>query len=220
MHRLGPGIRVLSLVLLCMVVLPSHLAMGQEAEATGLDLLCPLVEHERQRALDDARLELDLVKNEFRSRSNVFDMVEDLWEVRSIEREVYLDYKRLRDRTGVRIKQVQSQIAQQQAIAEQYEIVCGRLRGAPQPEDPAARLATLQGEYRRLDCEILKWDAEIAKIDHDVYAEIVEASRTMSENEIKSRYELILDEYDLVQSQARLEGYRRRARECRAKLAG
>ncbi len=195
-------------------------APGQETEATGLDLLCPLLEHERQRALDDARLELELVKNEFQSRSDVFDMVEELWRVRSIERETYLDYKRLRDRTGVRIKRVQSQIAQQQAIAEQYELVCGRLRGAAQPEDPAARLATLQAEYRRLDCELLKWDAEIARVDHDVYAEIVEASRTMSESEIKSRFELILDEYDLVQSKARMEGYRRRARECRAELSG
>ncbi len=193
--------------------------MGQQADATGLDPLCPLVEHERQRALDDSRLELDLVKNEFQARSDVFDMVEQLWEARSIEREVYLDYKRLRDRTGVRIKRVQSQIAQQQAIAEQYEIVCGRLRGASLPEGPTARLATLQGEYRRLDCELLKWDMEIARIDRDVYAEIVEASRTMSERRIKSRFELILDEYELVQSQARLEGYRRRARECRAKLA-
>ncbi len=72
-------------------------AQAQSAGPGGLDLVCPLVEHERQRDLEDHQSELELVENEYHAISRVFDMVEKLWKVRSIEREAYLDYKRRRE---------------------------------------------------------------------------------------------------------------------------
>ena len=179
--------------------------------------MCPLVEYERQADLQDSLVELELVENEYRARSQVFEMIEKLWVARSIEQEAYLDYRRPRDRTKVRIARLTAQIAQQESIVEQYTLTCSRIRGTPVDRLPE-KIAKLQAGYRRLDCEILARDAEIAEIDYEFDRQILKATRTLNERNVKSRYELVIDEYDLSQSKARSESYRRRAKECEKQL--
>ena len=140
-------------------------------------------------------------------------MIEQLWQARSIEREVYLDSKRLRDRTQASIARVETQIAQQASIAKQYALTCGRLRGEP-VDRLDERVRELQAEYRRLDCELLARDLDIARIDRA----FDEAKLGLVNGNIKSRYELVIDEYDLSQSNARVESYQARQVACRAQL--
>jgi len=193
-------------------------AHAQAIDLTGLDLVCPLVEHERQRDLEDSLVELELVENEYRARKQVFEMIEKLWGARSIEQEVYLDYKRLRDRTKVRIPRLTARIAQQKNIVEQYALTCSQIRGSL-VDRLSEKIAELQAEYRRLDCELLARDAEIADIDYEFDQAILEATRVLSQQNIKSKYDLVIDEYDLSQSRARSESYRRRTKECKKQLA-
>jgi hypothetical protein len=72
-------------------------ARSQAADVGGLNDVCSLVEHERQRDLADSESNLELIENEYRPRGKVFEMLEKLWKTRSIEREAYLDCKRLLD---------------------------------------------------------------------------------------------------------------------------
>ncbi len=210
-------LRTLSL-LFCVACSAVSTAYAQSAGPGGLDLVCPLVEHERRRALENSQFELELVENEYRARGAVFDMIEKLWVVRSIEREVYLDYKRLRDRTKVRIARLIAQISQERSIVEQYALTCAQVRGQP-IDHVAEKIDELQAEYRRLDCELLARDAEIADIDYEFDKAVLEATRTLNERNIKSKYELVIDEYDLSQSKARSESYRRRTAICKKRLA-
>lgn len=193
-------------------------AHAQATGTSGLDLVCPLVQYERHRDLADSVADLELVENEYRARLEVFAMIEKLWEARSVEREVYLDYKRLRDRTKVRIARLKTRIAQQTIVVEQYELTCDQVRGEV-AEGLHERIEALQAEYRRLDCELLGRDTEIAQIDYAFDRQILEATRTLAAENIKSNYELVIDEYDLSQSQARLETYRRRTALCKKNLA-
>ena len=180
-------------------------------------MVCPLVEYERQRDLHDSQIELELVENEYRARSRVFEMIEKLWAASSIQQEDYLDYRRLRDRTRVRIARLTVRIAQQENVVEQYALTCSHVRGTPVDRLPE-KIASLHAEYRRLDCEILARDAQIAEIDYEFDRQVLTATRTLNERNITSRYELVIDEYDLSQSEARLKSYRRRAKRCKKKL--
>jgi hypothetical protein len=193
-------------------------ASAQVPVVGGLDLVCPFAEHERQRALQDFKFELELVENEYRARKKVFDMIERLWAVHSIEKEIYLDYKRLRDRTKVRVARLTTQIAQQASIVEQYALACGQIRRETTIDDVSARIHELQAEYRRLDCELLDRDSKIADIDREFDEAILKATRTLVEGNIKTQFELVIEEYDFSQSKARSESYRRRAKACRTQL--
>ena len=193
-------------------------ASAESSEPTGLDLVCPLVEHERQRELEDSQIERELVEHEYRARVEIFEMIEKLWAVRSVEREIYLDSKRKRDRTKVSIARLTTQIAQQESILAQYRLSCSQVRGEAVP-DISERIQELQAEYRRLDCELLARDAEIAKVDYAFDKAMLDATRTLAEGNIKSRYDLVIDEFDLRHSKARLESYTRRTKTCRQKLS-
>ncbi len=209
--------RRLAVLMLCLFGTALAGSPAKASDAAGL--VCPLAEHERQRTLEDFKVDLELVKNEYVARKKVFDMIKKLWAVRSIEREIYLDYKRHTDRTKVRVARMRTVIAQQSSIVEQYALACAQALG-PKDEVPvSARVEELQAEYRRLDCKLLDRDSEIADIDRNFDAAILETTRTLAEQNIKTRFELEIEEYDLSQSKARSNSYRRRAKECRKQLA-
>lgn len=184
----------------------------------GLDLVCPLLEHESQRLLQDYELDLELVENEHQARRKLFDMVEALWAVRSIEKEIYLDYKRLRDRTKIRVARVGAQIARQKSISQQYVLSCAQARGEASAEDVTEQLQSLVADYRTSDCELLARDAEIAEVDMAYDAAMLEATRVLVDSNISTKFELVVKQYNLSQSRARVEGFRRRARSCKAAL--
>ncbi len=192
-------------------------AADAAGETPGLDLVCPLELHERERDLADSRIEKTLTENQHRAQARVFEMIERLWATRAIEQEVYLDQKRLRDRTKVRITRLGLQIEQDRRALDQLELACADVRGEP-VEDLAQRVRSLQSEVRRLDCDLLAKDAEIADIDRAFDEEMLAATKILVERNIKSRHDLVLDEYALSQSKARSESYRARARACRSRL--
>jgi hypothetical protein len=198
--------------------LPVSATWAQVSERGGLDLICPLVEHERQRALEDYELELALVESEYQARKKVFAMVEKLWAVRSIEREVYLDYQRLHDRTKVRAGRAAVRIEQQKSIVEQYQLTCGQVRGETTVGDIQERIESLQRRYRRIDCDLLDKDLEIAEIDYKYDAEVLSSTQTLVANNIKTKFQLVIEEFDLSQSKSRVDGFRRRASACKTRL--
>ena len=210
-------IRIL-LLLLCLGVATADSSSAQPLDPVGLDLVCPLVAYERQQVLEDSQFEVELAENELRARKRVFEMVEKLWQARAIEQEIYLDYKRLHDRTKARLSLLATQIAQQRTAVEQYELVCKEVRSESN-SDPQEKITRLQHEYRRLDCELLARQAELAEIDYVFDKAILEATRALAEGNIKSRYELVIDEYDLSQSKAKHESYRNRMILCKKRLA-
>ncbi|MAG32008.1 MAG: hypothetical protein CL908_14085 [Deltaproteobacteria bacterium] len=215
---LRPRLARLARLTLCLAGAAFVSTAAQASDTGGLDFVCPLVEHERQRLLEDSKVELELVENEYLARKKIFEMIERLWAAHSIERETYLDYRRLRDRTKVRVARLTIQIAQQKGIVEQYVLACAQNRGARTATLVSARVEELQAEYRRLDCELLDRDSEVAEIDREFDEAILQATRTLADQNIKTRYELVVEEYDLSQSKARSDSYRRRAMECRKQL--
>ena len=113
---------------------------------------------------------------------------------------------------------MKAQIARQKSIVEQYELTCSEVREEKKVREVKDRIAALHTQYRRLDCELLDRDVEIAAIDYEFGSAILSATRTLVENNIKTKFELVIEEYDLSQSRARVDGYRRRAKACRKRL--
>jgi DNA-binding LacI/PurR family transcriptional regulator len=113
---------------------------------------------------------------------------------------------------------MKAQIAQQKSIVEQYELICGEEREEKTVGEVKERIAALHAQYRRIDCELLNRDVEIAAIDYDYDAAILSATRTLVESNIKTKFELVIEEYDLSQSKERVDGYRSRAKACRKRL--
>ncbi len=203
----------------CLASVVVSAAHAQSIDSRGLDLVCPLVEHESLRHLEDARFNLELLENEYRARLRIFEMIQKLWDARSIDQEAYLDYKRLRDRTKARIARSTTQISQRSRMAEQYALTCAQVRGESIGQIQK-KIDDLQAEYRRLDCVLLARDSAIAEIDYEFDRAILKSTRTLAERNIKSRYELVLEEYDLSQSKARFDSYRARTTACKRRLAG
>jgi len=223
-NRCGFSPRSITLLLLLASAAP-RVAHAESVDLDGSRLLCPLVLHERQRDLEDARFKLELTENEYLARKRLFVMIDKLWEARSIERELYLDYKRLRDRTWVRSKRLETRIAQLDSETKQVALACdqgGKSQSDASENEPldtiAKKIDVLQAEYRRLDCELLARDLEIAAIDHEFDRAVLEATRAFIEGRIKSRYELVIDEFAHDQSKARVESFATRARACRKRL--
>lgn len=199
------------------------LALPGAACAEGFERICSLLEHERQRDLEDLEIELELVRAEHRARSRVFEMIESLWDVHAVEQEIYLDYKRQRDRTGVLARRFETEIGQKKVEIERFEAVCGSSGAAPAAGGPAVpievrieeRIEELQDRYLRFECELLARDVEIAEVDLTFHAAMYEATRVLNERNVKARVDLVVDEFDLEQARARVEGFRRRASACR-----
>ena len=66
---------------------------------------------------------------------------------------------------------------------------------------------------------MLARDWEIAEIDYEFDKAVLDATRTLADSNIKSKYELVIDEYDLSQSKARVESYKSRTASCKKRLA-
>jgi hypothetical protein len=218
-HHGAPRKWIAAATTFMLLLVSGSIAFAEATDPVGLDFVCPLVEHERKRVLENYELERKLVESEYESRRRVFEMVEKLWAVRSIEKEIYLNYKRLRDRTRVRADRMGVLINQQQSIVGQYALSCRQTDGESESLDIIEQIETLQEQYRRIDCELLDKDLEIAGIDHAYDLEILNATRKLVENNIKTKFELVNDEFDLEQSKARVEAYRLRARACKKNLA-
>ncbi len=186
--------------------------------AGGFDRLCPLLDHDERRELEDLELELRLTKTELRARERVYAMVEALWKVRAVEQEIYLDYRRMRDRTRVRVDRVATAIEQQRAVVAQYDLICEGAGAATADAESSAKIDELNAEYRRRECELLGHDVAIAEVDLAFHAAVLEATRSLNQGNVKSKFELVLDESDADQAKARVDAYRRRAKSCRAQL--
>ncbi len=186
----------------------------------GFDRLCPLLDHEEHRELQDLELSLELARTELRARERVFEMVEALWQVRAVEQEIYLDYRRQRDRTRVRVDRIETEIEQQQTVVAQYDLICDGRKASAANAESTAEIDALNERYRELECKLLGYDVAIAEVDYAFHSAVLEATKTLNLGNVKSKFDLVLDEADAAQAKSRVEGYRRRARGCRAQLEG
>jgi hypothetical protein len=101
-------------------------------------------------------------------------------------------------------------VSQRETALEQYGLACGD----DATDEAAARVEKLQVLYRSLECELLGKDAEIAAIDAAYDEAVLESTRILADGNVKTKFELVVEEYALSQSAARMKEYVRRARRC------
>ena len=155
--------------------------------------------------LDETRLEL---------AEEILVLLDGLWKNDAVERLIYLEGKHHRDVAKVSLKRARRRLERQQAVVEQYRLVCS----APLSEEraPETRRALEQAyqRYLEVDCEVRALDLAIVEVNLGHHQENLKSALDLREDEIVSREQVILAKRDVELMLKQLEQARQRAARC------
>ncbi len=177
----------------------------------GLDPLCPFLLQERQIELDNLELAVQLDQTRLGVAEEVFVLLDGLWNNDAVERLAYLAGKHHRDTARVSLERARRRVERQQAVVEQYRLVCS----TPVEE----QLSSAYRRYRETDCEVRALDIKVIEINLEHHRENLASILDLLENEVASRHQVILEERDVELMQKQLEQARQRAARCRQEIA-
>ncbi len=177
----------------------------------GLVALCPFVLHERQTELDDLELAVQLDGTRLELAEETLVLLDGLWKNDAVERLIYLEGKHHRDVAKISLRRARRRLERQQAVVEQYRLVCSDLFA--EERAPAKRRALEQAYQRYLDsdCEVRALDVAVIEVNLGHHQENLKSALDLRKNEIVSRKQVILAERDVELMLEQLEQARQRA---------
>ena len=95
------------------------------AADTVLGADCRLVLDEESNERDVIALQLDTARSELVAAEEVFSLLDSLWKNDATERLRYLRGKHQRDRASIVVDRLEQMLARQDALVEQYRVICG-----------------------------------------------------------------------------------------------
>jgi hypothetical protein len=207
-----PG-RYLAAVLLAIMVIATP--------GSALDLpgpVCDVLIHENLVELEDARIAVDLARSNYAAYEKIFAMIEELWAAGTIPRMEFLRAKYDRDAADLGLEEADLILQRQDALVEQYRIVCGEsaFRIGTSEQANAIREAYLR--YRRADCASLAKKIEIAGTRLEFSNEFLQRTLQLRRERFATNTQVILAELDVEREEKSLADARRRTAVCRAGL--
>jgi hypothetical protein len=200
------------------IVVFSIFPMSVVAESSSDDWLrfvCETGIREEQLELDDARLEVDLSGQALAAYEEIYSQIAQLWEQDAIERMVYLEARYDRDAARLALERAGLLLERQEALIEQYRIVCGQTGARGDAARTKQELDRQIEAYREADCEARAKAVEVAKVNLAFDREWLASILELREADVATRPQVILAELELEQEQVRLADAERRARICR-----
>jgi len=183
---------------------------------SGLDLLCPLLLFERETELDDLELAIHLDETQLKLANELYEFQDGLWKQDMTERLVYLAAKHHRDVAEVSVERAKKRLERQQALVEEYRLVCDSLAAGGNGEDRSRAIAEAHRRYLARDCEVRELDVAVIKVNLGHHQENLQSARDLRKNDIASREQVMYAERDVEMMLEELEQARKRAEHCEA----
>ena len=180
--------------------------------------LCRLLLQEERSERDDLELDVELAGTELVAAEEIFGLLDRLWKEDAVERILYLAGKHDRDAAKLEREHRTLLLERQDALIEQYRLLCDLPSGEIAEEKRSAVDRTYL-RYLSLDCDRLAKEVAIAQIDLAYRQEVLESVRDLRKNDVATRQDVVLAERNVELARKRNEQGGRRVEACRRELA-
>ncbi len=180
----------------------------------GLAALCPFLLHERRTELDDLELAIQLDETRLELAEEIFVLFDGLWKNDLVERLLYLEANHHRDVAEVSLERARRRLARQQAVVEQYRLVCSAPLAQERAPDDRRALEQAYRRYLDADCEVRVLDVKVVEVNLGHHQENLKSALDLRENDIASRQQVLIAERDVELMLKQLEQARQRAARC------
>ena len=175
------------------------------AAATATTQTCALLVSEARFDLDDLREREHLATIRLAADQAIFELIEPLWEARSIERLRFLAAKYDRDRARLSVRRAAVASSRAAAKLEVLEGGC-EITSATGEKSPDG--------FEALGCELVRKRKEMAALNLTYRKEVLESTEQLRRLELATAQELIQAQYDLDLAKSRLRSHTSRLSEC------
>ena len=190
------------------------LGSGAAAEETILRADCRLVLEEERQQRDAVALELDLARSELVAAEEVFGLLDRLWEVDATERLRYLSGKHQRDRASIGVERLGRLLEQQEALLEQYRLICDAGGSKEQTEEERNAIDRAWRRYRVAECKARGHDVAVAEVDLAYRLEVLASFRDLREHDVATRQDIVYSERDVEMARKQLAQAKRLVETC------
>ncbi len=201
-------------MVLCVVTCTLSLPLPAGAQ-DGFAGLCPLFLQQEQTELEDLELAVQLDEIRLGVAEEIFALLDGLWQNDLVERLPYLGGKHRRDVAALSLDRTRRQRARQQAVIDQYRLVCSAPSSGTQSADDRQALERARERYLDADCAVRELDVAAFEVDLAYHQEVLESARDLRRSDIASRQQVLFAEQDMQTTLDELEQARQRTARCR-----
>ena len=176
--------------------------------------LCPFFLHERQSELEDLELAIQLDQTRLELAEEIFVLLDGLWKNDAVQRLVYLAGKHHRDVAKVSLERARRRLERQQAVVEQYGLICSTLFTAEGAAEQRRALEQAYQRYLEADCEVRVLDVAVIEVNLGHHQENLKSALDLRRNDVASQQQVILAERDVELMLKQLAHTRQRAAGC------
>lgn len=177
---------------------------------------CRVVLEEERQDRDVVALELDLARSELVAAEEVFGLLDRLWKSDATERLRYLSGKHQRDRTSITVERLENLLEQQEALIEQYQLICDADGSKAKTEEERRSIDKAWQRYRAAQCEVRMREVALAEVDLAYRLEVLASFRDLREHDVATRQDIVYSERDVEMSRKQLAQAKRLVAGCRA----
>lgn len=193
-------------------------AWAPSSAETILRADCRVVLEEERQERDAAVLQLDLARSELVAAEEVFGLLDRLWKNDATERLRYLSGKHQRDRASISVERLEQLLTQQEALIEQYRLICDAAESGAQSGDERRAIDRAWQRYRRAECEGYGREIALAEVDLAYHLEVLASFRDLREHDVATRQDIVYSERDVEMSRKELAQAKRLVEGCRQEL--
>jgi len=204
--------RLLSAALLA-ITIHAVPATAQEWSAS----VCKVVIFEETTELEDLKIAADLARSNFAAYERIFEMIEGLWEAKTIPRMDYVKAKYDWDAAKLELERANLILERKAALVSQFRMICGDTDSEGEAQAEAVRKEYLR--YRRADCDALVKAVEVAATNLEFNREYLTKILELRQENFATHTQVVLAELDVELEEKKLADAKRRTMACRQELA-
>lgn len=202
----------------CLGVAASILSALAAASAVTADNVehpeCALILHEERAELEQWELAVKLAESRLAAAESIFALVDELWKDELIEQFLHLTAKHERDVAVIDVKRRKLLLKRQDALIEQFEIICSPPADKQAESDRVARREEARRRYLQADCHSIGKDLAIAEVDLAYHTEVLASVNDLRENGVATRQDVIRAEEDVELALQRIRHHAPRVQAC------
>jgi len=152
---------------------------------------CALILHQERVELEQWKLAVNLALSRSAAAESIFALVDELWKDDLIEEFTHLTAEHERDVAVIDVKRRKLLVKRQDALIEEYAIICSPPGDKQTEADRVARREEAHRRYLQADCHGIGKDLAIAEVDLAYHTEFLANVNDLRENGVATRQDVI-----------------------------